>query len=193
MTGTLSTLKASALTGLLSLLIASLALSGCPAGAPSVTTLIRDLDTGVGLLAAAFPLIGSTSGMPPALAASVQTYLNVTAAGFARASDIAAGPGTDAEKTLAIVSALSGIAAPVIPSQYSSIATTISQVAQLVGKVLADLPAAAPAPAAIASATSPAAPRALRAATPGQTTKLSGAQVRDLQKIRDRALALVRH
>lgn len=99
------------------------------------------LELAVGALEAALPLVAPAAGVDPATIASVNTYLAATSQAIGEASSILAGSGTDAQKATAIVAAFAGIAAPVVPAQYSALVAAVVLVAKYVAQFLAKLPA----------------------------------------------------
>lgn len=161
-------------------LIALMAMTGC-----SSDQVISSLELSVDAVSAALPLIGPTAGLPAPLQTAIQTYLGATSDAIASASDILAGPGTDAAKTATIVASFAAIATPSVPAQYQSVATAVQQVALLVAKFIAQLP----------SATTTAKPVGASAFLPspsadaGKTTNWTAAQKKKLAAIKAKATA----
>jgi len=120
-----------------------LALAGCGASP------IQILELAVTSVELALPIIEQTAGVDPATIAAVQNYLGAVSQGITKASDILAGPGTDAEKAAQIVAVFAGIAVPVVPAQYQAIVTAVQQVAQNIAQFIGSLPS----PATVSSST----------------------------------------
>lgn len=97
------------------------------------TSPVTTLELAVGAAEVAIPLI---PGVPPAIAAAVESYLSATSTAITQASTILAGPGTDAQKAAAITQAFAGIAAPVVPPQYQALATAVQKIAGYVAQFL---------------------------------------------------------
>lgn len=108
-----------------------LCLVGCSPSAIDI------LNLAVGALEIALPLIGPAAGVDPGTIAAVQTYLGATSQAITQASDILAGPGTDAQKAAAIAQAFANIVAPLVPVKYQALAAAVEQVAQYIAQFLA--------------------------------------------------------
>ena len=121
--------------GITLLLALLLPLAGC--GNSPITY----LNLAVEALEVAVPLIGPAAGIPPGVVTQVGIYLGGVSQAISQASDILAGPGTDAEKTAQIVAAFAGIAAPIVPAQYQALVSAIQTVAADIAKFIASLPA----------------------------------------------------
>ena len=119
---------------LATLLILVLALTGCGSA-------VNDLQVALDAITTAFPLIAGLTGVPAATTAEVVNYLDAANNALDQASTILAGPGTDAQKTAQIVAAFAAVVAPVVPSQYSALASLVQAIAGDVAKFLAGLPA----------------------------------------------------
>jgi hypothetical protein len=135
----------------------------------SSNQVISDLQLAIDAVSIALPLVGPTVGLPAALVSQIDTYLSATSQAVSQAADILAGPGNDTSKAAAIAGAFAGIAAPIVPPQYASIANAVQQVAQAVQTFLAAQPAAA------------------ANVVYGKTTKLSNGDKADLVGIKAKA------
>lgn len=144
---------------------------------------IGNLELAVDAVAVALPLIGPAAGLPADTTVQIQKYLSATSTAIGQASDILAGPGTDAQKSAQIVAAFSGIAVPLVPAQYQGIAQAVQQVAVLVARFLAALPAATTQPLAVR-------PTGSTVAVPGKTTALSASDRQRLLAVKQKALSL---
>lgn len=142
---------------LMLVLVLLLALVGCN------TSPLAYLDLAVGALEVALPLIGPAAGLPPDVVAQVGSYLAGVSQAATQASDILAGPGTDAQKSAQILAAFAGIAEPIVPVQYQAIVSAVQQVALYVAKFIASIPAASPTAATPLSASSQAKLKTIRA------------------------------
>jgi len=116
------------------IIAACLCLTGCAVS--PVTT----LELAVGAIEIALPLI---PGVPTDVATAVESYLSATSAAITQASTILAGTGSDAQKAAAITAAFAGIAEPLVPAQYQSLATAVQKVAQYVAQFLTSTGSAA--------------------------------------------------
>jgi hypothetical protein len=105
------------------------------------TSPIQILDLAVGAAELVLPLIGSAAHIDPAVQTAVEGYLSAASGAIAQASDILAGPGTDGQKSAAIVAAFAGIAVPIVPAQYQAIANAVQALAQYIAQFLGSLPA----------------------------------------------------
>jgi hypothetical protein len=105
------------------------------------TSPIDLLNLAIGAAEVALPLVGGAAHVDPAVVTAVEGYLSAASQAIGQASDILAGPGTDAQKAVQIAAAFAGIAAPVVPGQYQSIANAVQAVAGYIAKFLASLPA----------------------------------------------------
>ena len=112
-----------------------LAMAGCS------TSPLEYLQLAITAAEIALPLVGPAAGVDPATVTAVDNYLSATSGAITQATDILAGPGTDAQKAAQIIAAFAAIAAPIIPGQYSALATAVEQVAQAIAKFIASLPA----------------------------------------------------
>lgn len=91
---------------LILLACAAIVLQGCQ---PS--TVISTLESVVSAAEVALPIIGAASGMPPETMSRIVQYLQTVDAAVVQSASILAGPGTSAQKSLAIAQAFSQIAA----------------------------------------------------------------------------------
>ena len=112
-------------------------LTGC-----STATVITDLELALDAISAALPVLLPLVDVPAdaPVAAAVQTYLTAANSALGQASTILAGTGTDASKAAAILAAFAGIAAPVVPAQYGTLAAQVATVAQDIAAFLAFVP-----------------------------------------------------
>jgi hypothetical protein len=118
-------------TALAAVLILSLISAGCTASAIDI------LNLAVGALEIALPLVAPAAGIDPTTASAVESYLAATSAAISQASDILAGPGTDAQKAAAIAQAFAGIAKPLVPAKYTALVNAVQEVAKYVAQFLA--------------------------------------------------------
>ena len=145
------------------LLVAILILVGC-----TTDQVVADLQIGLQAITALFPLIAGAFGAPASVTNSVVAYAIAANSAFSQADTILLSNASTATKTAQIVALFAAVEAPVVPAQYSALASQVSTIAADVAKFLAALPAATP-----AAARAQPAPTTLSAAS---RTKLIQAQ-----------------
>jgi hypothetical protein len=118
-------------------LAALLILSAC---SPSQT--IGNLQIALDAISAALPIVSGLTGIPQPLVTTVETYITATNQALGQSSTILAGSGTDAQKAAQIAAAFAGIAAPIVPGQFSAIASLVQTIAGDVASFLGSVPAA---------------------------------------------------
>lgn len=111
----------------------------------TASQIVADLQIGLQAITALFPLIAGAAGAPASVTDSVVAYASAANGAFSQADTILLGPGTNAAKTAQIVALFAGVEAPVVPAQYSALASQVALIATDVAKFIAALPAATPA------------------------------------------------
>lgn len=122
------------------LMAAFLVLVACTA-----SQIVADLQIGLQAITALFPLIAGAADAPASVTDSVVAYATAANSAFGQADTILLGNGTNAAKTAQIVALFAGVEAPVVPTQYSALASQVATIAADVAKFIAALPAATPA------------------------------------------------
>lgn len=113
----------------------TLSLAGC-----STSTVITDLQVALDAVTVALPVIGGLTGVPADVSQAVTKYVTATNQALGEASTILDSAGTDASKATAIAAEFAGIAVPVLPAQYASIAQLVATIAADVAAFLGSVP-----------------------------------------------------
>jgi type IV secretory pathway TrbL component len=122
------------------LMAAFLILVACTA-----SQIVADLQIGLEAVTALLPMIAGAAGAPASVTDSVLAYATAANSAFGQADTILLGNGTNAAKTAQIVALFADVEAPVVPAQYSALASQVALIATDVAKFIAALPAATPA------------------------------------------------
>ena len=113
-----------------------LSLVGC-----TPSQVVSDLQIALDAITVALPVLGTLTGVPADVVTAVISYSAATNQALGQAATILDGPGTDAEKAAAIAAAFAGIATPLVPAQYTALATLVGTIAGDVAVFLASVPA----------------------------------------------------
>ncbi len=125
---------------LASVLAVLIALTACTA-----SDITAYLTLGLQAIEALFPLIAGAAGAPASVTDSVVAYATAANSAFGQADTILLSGQSNAAKTAQIVALFAGVEAPVVPTQYSALASQVALIATDVAKFIAALPAATPA------------------------------------------------
>jgi hypothetical protein len=137
------------------------------------STIISTLEGVVSAAEIAIPVIGAATGLNPATAAAIVSYLQLVNIATAQAATILAGTGTSAQKAAQIVKLFAGIAAGcncIPPGTPQEVVAVVNAVAQAVLNFLTNFPP------------TPAPPPALKVSAPDRA-KLTSIRVRAEQNM----------
>lgn len=109
----------------------------------TTSQVVGNLEVALDAVSVALPILGGLTGTPTDLTSAAVTYVAATNQALGEATTILGGPGTDAEKAVAITAAFASIAVPVVPPQYAALSQMITTVASDVAAFLASVPALA--------------------------------------------------